>query len=121
MQPAQQNVVEFDDRSLRSAIQPGAAQRMAPNLERILTRIRDEIKRNRVQLYEFIRDFDRLRIGIITNSQLANALNMGHIYVTEQELELIFNQFCADRNRVRYVDFLAEIGDNVPIVDAIAG
>ena len=119
--PKQQNVIEFDERDRRSAIDPVAAPRIPANLERLLGRLRDDIKRNRVQLYEFIRDFDRLRIGIITQSQLANAMNMAHLYLTEDELELINSHFAADRNRVKYVDFLAEIADNVPIVDALPG
>ena len=119
--PAVQNVIEFDDRDRTSAIDPKAPVRRAPELDRLLGRLRDDIKRNRVQLYEFIRDFDRLRIGIITNSQLANSMNMANLYLTEAELELIFTQFSADRNRVKYVDFLAEIADNVPIADALAG
>jgi len=48
-------------------------------------------------------------------------MNMAHLYLTEDELELINTHFAADRNRVKYVDFLAEINDNVPIVDALPG
>jgi hypothetical protein len=47
-------------------------------------------------------------------------MNMANLYLTEDELELIFAQFSADRNRVKYVDFLAEVADNVPIVDALS-
>jgi hypothetical protein len=88
------------------------------NIQRVLSHISEDLKRNRVQLYEFIRDFDRLRTGIIQNSHMANALNMARINCTEEELALIFSHFAADRNRIRYTLFLEAVGDHVPLVDA---
>jgi hypothetical protein len=54
-----------------------------PNdLEDLLARIRAECKEKRVRISEFLRDFDRLRSGEVTNPQLRIGLNMGKIHLS---------------------------------------
>lgn len=55
------------------------------DLEDLLARIRNQAKQQRIRIGEFFRDFDKLRSGFITQSQLRIGFNMAKIQLSNAE------------------------------------
>ena len=79
------------------------------DLSDLLAKIRKIVKLNRIRLLEFIRDFDKLRTGIVTKSQLRSALSMAKIDLSDSEFNLISTEYQVDSQRVCYTRFIDEI------------
>lgn len=75
----------------------------------LLAKLRLIVKQKRIRLNEFIRDYDRLRSGIITKSQLRSSLSMARIDLSNAEFETLCQEFGVDENRVRYPPLIDEI------------
>lgn len=63
------------------------------SLDDLFAKIRRKTKQNRIRISEFLRDFDKLRSGGITNSQLRLGFNMAGITLSDQEFNLLLNNF----------------------------
>ena len=63
------------------------------DLDDLLAKIRRKTKQNRIRISEFLRDFDKLRTGGITNSQLRLGFNMAGLTLSDQEFNLLINTF----------------------------
>ena len=63
------------------------------DLNDLLARIRRKTKQNRIRISEFLRDFDKLRSGGITTPQLRLGFNMAGITLSNQEFDLLVNNF----------------------------
>jgi len=63
------------------------------DLDDLLAKIRRKAKQQRIRISEFLRDFDKLRSGGITNSQLRLGFNMAGITLSDQEFNLLIKNF----------------------------
>jgi Ca2+-binding EF-hand superfamily protein len=79
------------------------------NLEDLLGRLRNIVKQNRIRLSEFIRDFDRLRSGFVTMTQIRSAFSMAKLPLSDAEYKLICNNYQLDDQRINYVRLIDDI------------
>jgi len=63
------------------------------DLEDLITKIRRKAKQNRIRISEFLRDFDKLRSGGITVTQLRLGFNMAGITLSDSEFNLLINSY----------------------------
>lgn len=63
------------------------------DLNDLFAKIRRKAKQNRIRISEFLKDFDKLRSGGITTSQLRLGFNMAGITLSDKEFELLINTF----------------------------
>ncbi|CAD8206649.1 unnamed protein product [Paramecium pentaurelia] len=70
-----------------------------PNdFEDLMAKLRRIVKEQRQRIAEFLRDFDKLRSGTITITQLRKGLSMAKILLSDAEFQLILNNFgCKDK------------------------
>lgn len=83
-----------------------------PNdLEDLLARIRKVVKQKRIRIAEFLRDFDKLRSGTVTATKFRMALNNATLPVSDQEFNLIVENFKAHDKEgfIRWKDFVDAI------------
>jgi len=66
------------------------------DLNDLLARLRRKAKQNRIRISEFLRDFDKLRSGAITNTQLRLGFNMAGLTLSDQEFNLLVNNFASE-------------------------
>ncbi|KAJ0404945.1 hypothetical protein P43SY_005944 [Pythium insidiosum] len=64
--------------------------RSVPMLMRYIKQI---IKRDRIRLEEYYRDFDKLRHGKITNAQFAAGLNASGLVISKEEMALLADEY----------------------------
>lgn len=62
-------------------------------IEEVIGRIQQKVKEERIRLREFLRDFDRLRSGNITNSQFRIGLNMAKLPLSNSDFTAITEYF----------------------------
>lgn len=79
------------------------------DLEDLLGRIRNIVKQQRIRLHEFIRDFDRLRSGYVTISQIRSAFSMAKLPLSDAEYKLICNHYSDDGQRLQYTKLIEDI------------
>ncbi|CAD8108204.1 unnamed protein product [Paramecium sonneborni] len=83
-----------------------------PNdFEDLMAKLRRIIKEQRQRIAEFLRDFDKLRSGTITVTQLRKGLSMAKILLSDAEFQLILQNFgCKDKaNFVYWKDFTDQV------------
>lgn len=59
------------------------------DVEDVLAKLRVRVKEQRIRFQEFMRDFDKLRSGFITDAQFRIGLNMGKVVLSANEFELL--------------------------------
>jgi len=65
-----------------------------PNdLEDLLAKLRRKVKEQRIRIGEFLRDFDKLRSGGITNAQFRLGLNMAKLPLSNSEFDMLLDRF----------------------------
>lgn len=79
------------------------------DLNDLISRLRLQVKQNRIRIFEFIRDFDRLRTGIITKTQLRSAFSMAKLPLSDSEFHMICEQYQVDGARIGYQPLLDQI------------
>ena len=83
------------------------------DLNDLLAKLRRKAKQNRIRISEFLRDFDKLRSGAITNTQLRLGFNMAGLTLSDQEFNLLVNNFASDTRAgcVRWKDICDAIDE----------
>ena len=85
-------------------------RRKPEDIEDVLALIRKKIKEQRIRLAEFLRDFDKLRSGVITETQFRIGLNMGKIDLSNAEFTALCEHFAATTpGKVMWKDFVDRI------------
>ena len=76
-------------------------------MEKLLFKLKAQVKKDRIRLGEFFQDHDLLRKGTITSQKFRGVLYAQKIYLTNEEFDLIEKQFSvpADITKVNYVAF----------------
>lgn len=76
-------------------------------LDKLLYKLKAQIKKDRIRLGEFFQDHDILRKGTITSQKFRGVLYSQKIYLTNEEFELLEKYFSVpnDANKVNYVQF----------------
>ena len=63
------------------------------SLQEVIERIQRKVKEERIRVHEFLRDFDGLRSGAITNSQFRIGLNMAKIPLSNSDFSTLVEYF----------------------------
>jgi Ca2+-binding EF-hand superfamily protein len=81
------------------------------DVEDVLAKLRVKVKEQRIRFHEFMRDFDKLRSGYITDAQFRIGLNMGKIVLSSTEFELLCVHYQAPKEgrHVRWRDFCDDV------------
>jgi hypothetical protein len=76
-------------------------------LDKLLFKLKAQIKKDRIRLGEFFQDHDLLRKGTTTSQKFRGVLFSQKIYLTNEEFELLEKRFSVpnDANKVNYVQF----------------
>lgn len=82
------------------------------DVDDLIVKIRTHLARNRTRLHEFLRDFDKLRSGIITRTQLAGGMNTARVPLSSVEINLLCSHFGVDEQRVNYRAILDLVEEN---------
>lgn len=84
-------------------------------LQQLMEKIKQEVKRARVRLTEFFQDHDLLRKGVVTPTQFRSTLHSQKIQLTDHEYNLLEQHYKvtneANAPLVNYVHFCEEIGN----------
>ena len=62
-------------------------------LDDIIEKIQKIVKQKNIRIAEFMRDFDKLRSGTITNTQFLSCLSMLKIFLTHKESEMLIEKY----------------------------
>jgi Ca2+-binding EF-hand superfamily protein len=81
------------------------------DVDDILAKLRLKAKEQRIRFNEFMRDFDKLRSGFITEAQFRIGLNMGKVVLSSSEFGLLCENYKAAKEgkHVRWRDFCDDI------------
>lgn len=63
----------------------------------VLKEISLQLNRKSIRLLEFCRDFDRLRVGSITNNKLRSAFDMAKISISLTDFATILSYYASDK------------------------
>jgi len=63
------------------------------NVEDVIEKIQKICKQKNTRVAEFMRDFDKLRLGTITNTQFLSCLSMSKIYLSIKESEMLIEKY----------------------------
>ncbi len=86
------------------------ASRRPEDVEDVLALIRRRVKQERMRIAEFLRDFDKLRSGAITASQLRLGLKMAKIDLSNAEFDKICEHFAAPvQGKVQWMEFVDSV------------
>lgn len=77
----------------KSAFQPYIYRDSNEAINEVLARIQKKVKEERIRISEFLRDFDRLRSGGITNSQFRIGMNMAKLPLSNSDFVTITEYF----------------------------
>eukprot|EP01016_Furgasonia_blochmanni_P015088 TRINITY_DN1811_c0_g2_i3.p1 TRINITY_DN1811_c0_g2~~TRINITY_DN1811_c0_g2_i3.p1 ORF type:complete len:956 (-),score=361.13 TRINITY_DN1811_c0_g2_i3:227-3094(-) len=94
-------------KDLSSSIAHLSEGQLNSELESILNKLRRKIKEQRIRVFEFLRDFDKLRSGFITEPQFRLGLNMAKLPLTNEEFAVLVKAFRLEgkENQIRWRDF----------------
>ncbi len=75
--------------------------------DKLIFKLKAQIKKDRIRLQEFFQDHDILRKGTITSQKFRGVLYAQKIYLTNEEFELLEKNFAVpnDPTKVNYVQF----------------
>lgn len=87
--------------------------------EKLIFKIKAQIKKDRIRLGEFFQDHDLLRKGTITSQKFRGVLYSQKIYLTNEEFEMLEKQFAVpnDPTKVNYVLFNETIEEIFTVKD----
>jgi len=74
-------------------VQPYIYKDSNASLQEVVARIQRKVKEERIRVQEFLRDFDGLRSGAITNSQFRIGLNMAKIPLSNSDFNTLVEYF----------------------------
>lgn len=100
-------------------------------LDDVLEKIQKIVKQKNIRISEFMRDFDKLRSGTITNNQFLSCLSMLKIFLTHKEADFLIQKykndekenfinwkvFCDDIDKVFIIKKLEKSEDIIDIRD----
>lgn len=88
-------------------------------LDKLLFKLKAQIKKERIRLHEFFLDHDLLRKGVITCQKFRGVLFSQKIQLTNEEFELLERAFGVpgDATRVNYVQFNDRIDEIFTVKD----
>jgi len=66
---------------------------MPNSLRDLISRFQSKIKEFRIRVREFLRDFDLLRLGKITQSQFRSGLSIAKLPLSEAEFKLLCEEY----------------------------
>lgn len=77
------------------------------DFEKLIFKLKAQIKKDRIRLAEFFQDHDLLRKGTITQQKFRGVLYAQKIYLTNEEFEILEKQFSVpnDATKVNYLLF----------------
>jgi hypothetical protein len=100
-------------------------------LDDVIEKIQKLVKQKNIRVSEFMRDYDKLRSGSITEKQFFSSLSMMKIFLTKKEFELLnekyrnadkegevlYKQFCDDIDEVFVIKKLEKRADITELSD----
>jgi Ca2+-binding EF-hand superfamily protein len=77
------------------------------NFTEVIAKLQRKVKEERIRVHEFLRDFDLLRSGAITNSQFRIGLNMAKLPISNSDFVVLCEQFSVPEKpgMIRWKDF----------------
>ncbi|KAJ3343918.1 hypothetical protein HDU93_005201 [Gonapodya sp. JEL0774] len=76
------------------------------DVNKLVTRLKAQVKTQRIRVIEFMRDFDQLRHGTITKDQFRRSMRMLKLDLNEAELQALLNLYLNEtKDRVNYIRF----------------
>lgn len=95
------------------------------DVNRLVARLRTQVRRQRIRVAEFMRDYDKLRLGYLSAAQFASALNMCKFALSSHEIKLLSAAFQSANpnalpNSVDHVAF-SEVMESVFATDGLEG
>lgn len=81
------------------------------DIQSILAKIKDQVFKKRVSIYEWLRDHDKLNCGRLTKETFNRAINLCNLDLQMTETEILVNYYTSkkDSNTVEYKTFCREI------------
>jgi Ca2+-binding EF-hand superfamily protein len=89
------------------------------SLREIFAMIKQKCKQNRVRLDEYFRDYDKLRKGVITQSQLGRGLAQGQFGLSDQEVKTIVLEYQSEFERDTFGEPFVKWKKFVEVVDQV--
>ncbi|KXS18145.1 hypothetical protein M427DRAFT_29885 [Gonapodya prolifera JEL478] len=84
----------------------GHAHHPGVDVNKLVTRLKAQVKTQRIRVIEFMRDFDQLRHGTITKDQFRRSMRMLKLDLNEGELTALINLYLdKSKDRVNYIRF----------------
>ena len=79
-------------------------------MEKLMTKVKNIIKKDRIRLQEFFIDFDTLRKGYVAAPKFRSVLHSQKIFLTQEEYARLEAHFALPRDQglINYVDFCEE-------------
>ena len=83
----------------------------APDLQSVLDDIRAQVLTQRIRINEFLRDYDKLRSGVISKQQFSSGVFLAKIELDAKELDIIAEHYAAPSRPgyLRWVHFCDDI------------
>jgi len=101
-----ENVVKINENITMKRNKIGTiVSRMPDDVEDVLARIRQCVKEQRMRVSEFMRDYDKLRSGFITQTQFRQALDLAKISLSNEEFKLISNYYTEPNGKIKWREF----------------
>ena len=77
----------------------------------LMTKVKSIVAKQRMRLYEFLKDFDKLRSGRVSYVNFARALDLAHLDLKESEVKMLTQAFRSITNPgfVNYLTFCDEV------------
>lgn len=81
------------------------------DVQSVLRKLKDQVFRRRISIYEWLRDHDKLNSGRLLKETFRRAIDLCQLELEPSEIELIINYFCSskDDRMVEYKAFCFEI------------
>eukprot|EP01064_Diplonema_japonicum_P027528 TRINITY_DN3996_c0_g1_i1.p1 TRINITY_DN3996_c0_g1~~TRINITY_DN3996_c0_g1_i1.p1 ORF type:complete len:922 (+),score=250.59 TRINITY_DN3996_c0_g1_i1:75-2840(+) len=83
------------------------------SLEEVMSDIRAQVLTQRIRIKEFLRDYDKLKSGLILKEQFAAGLNMAKIELDEKELQCLVGAYGSEKRKgaVRWTAFCDDVDE----------
>ena len=97
-----------DEPSLIQASKPSgtASKTLPPDLEQTLCRIQTQVFQRRVRIEDFFGDYDKLRLGVVSDGIFRRVLDIHGIKLSDAEFQLLLRNY---GNPVRYANFIEDV------------
>ncbi|BFZ03633.1 hypothetical protein BsWGS_06672 [Bradybaena similaris] len=86
-------------------------QKPLTDLDSVLLKIKTKVCKERVRIYEFMKDYDKLRSGRMLKNLFRRALNLARVDLLESEIAILEDRYQSgfDVDCVEYLHFITEI------------